>query len=106
MSEKFITVYCSPGLRIESDITITSKLRWNGFKKSTNKSNLYYRHLPVGLLNHPSVGVSYYYYVNGLRKQYINKDFASFIKSTVDRLEREEYTRAFNTSNGYDSLYA
>jgi hypothetical protein len=87
------------------DPIVIGRLNWSGFKKAKNKPNLYYRNLPLSKLPNDSINVSYYYYIDGKRKQVNDKMYDHLISEISARVEREEYTRAFNNANGYTDSY-
>ena len=58
------------------------RLNWSGFKKAKNKPNLYYRNLPLSKIPNDSINVSYYYYIDGKRKQ-VRDDIYDHIISEI-----------------------
>lgn len=101
MSKHCIMVFCSIEPKLQQNATIMNRLVLEGFRKSKQKTNLFYKALSVKDLQDKTITVSYYYYLNNKRKSYSNKDFDAIVYNTTAQLEREEYAKSFNDFHGY-----
>lgn len=105
MTKKFVILFCSLSSDALLNPTIVGRLNWSGFKRSLKNRNLYYRNVPASKIPNSGINVSYYYYLEGKRKQYTDSYFDSLVQSIDGQAERTLRAKAFNDSNGYTADY-
>lgn len=98
---KFIKAFVTLSDAALQNPIIVGRLSWSKFKRSSNKTNLFYRNICRAALHSVAINVSFYYYENGKRVEIKNPVFSDLVSAIDTRHEHTLIAYAFNKAQGY-----